>query len=476
MLQNLEHNILALEPAAGTQVLLGYSGGVDSEVLASLLSEFALKYPQFHCRLVYVHHGLSSNADTWAEHCSVRAALYGLPIKICRVTVDQGPGTSLEAQARKARYQAIAELMQPGDILLTGHHQDDQLETLLLALKRGQGPRGLAAMGQCQAFDADKWQLRPLLHVSRAQIEAQAAQLGLTHIQDESNFDTRFDRNFLRQEIIPALKARWPHIAQTASRSAALCAEQQLALDEVVAARLQPMTSISPWGQCLSLGLLAEQACHWQKLLLRAFIEQQGLELPSQVQLEQALKQVLSARNDASVELRFGTLILRRFAGLLYAQAQAQKALDDDTAGIAGTPGNGAKIEFKPGRADKPVQFGQFQIEFGNHQSAPCSSASDRSSHHSDVRIRMPKANEQWCLGTASAFGLSGAYRCHPHFRDKGRELKKCWQEAGVPPWLRAQLPLLVVDGVLAAVVGLWVEKAFVAKADEPGFSLSLRQ
>ncbi len=435
-------NVLA--PRPGTRVLLGYSGGVDSEVLACLLGQYSAAHPEINCTLVHVHHGLSHNAESWVQHCEARAAHYGLEFRLCRVSVDQGPRTSLEAEARKARYQAISQLMKPGDILLTGHHQDDQLETLLLALKRGQGPRGLAAMGKCQPFD-NGWQVRPLLDCSRQQIEAFAAANQLTHIQDESNFDTRFDRNFLRQDIIPLLKSRWPQIAHTAARSASLCAEQQLALDEVVSDRLSGMVRGTPWGKTLALDELARQAPHWQKLLLRAFIEQSGLELPSQVQLEQALQQLLEAREDAGVELRFSGAVIRRFAAGIYVTSNQ----------ISGTPGQ-QTLE----NGVEQVSYGAFLLTLNSASEGP--------------RVRRGKPEEEWRLATMAVSGTTGAMRCHPHFRDKGRELKKCWQEAGVPPWIRRHLPLLFIDGQLAAVPGIWVEKSFLAKAGEAGVSLAL--
>ena len=137
-------------PEPGTKpamkLVLAYSGGVDSEVLAYGLSRFAKAHPEYQYLLVHVHHGLSGNAGVWQAHCERRAHDYGLPIAVKSVTVASGARISLEAAAREARYDALLSELAPGDILLTAHHQDDQLETLLLALKRGLGPKGLAAM------------------------------------------------------------------------------------------------------------------------------------------------------------------------------------------------------------------------------------------------------------------------------------------------------------------------------------------
>ncbi|MGL5391199.1 MAG: tRNA lysidine(34) synthetase TilS, partial [Shewanella sp.] len=278
----------SLKLSAGSKLVLAYSGGVDSEVLAFGLSEYAKHHPELNYQLVYVHHGLSANADAWAKHCRARGQVYGLPVTIEYVTVVAPARVSLEAKARELRYLAIEQHLGPQDYLLTAHHEDDQLETILLALKRGQGPKGLAAMGPIQPL-AIGMHLRPLLDVSREQIEAFAKQQQLIHIEDESNQDDRFDRNFLRLDIIPRLKARWPSIATTASRSASLCAEQQRVVDDVVAKQLPKWLATAAYSrqQVLKLDGFSALSPRWQCLLLRAFIELQGAALPSLVQLKE---------------------------------------------------------------------------------------------------------------------------------------------------------------------------------------------
>lgn len=189
-------SVRSISAATGTKLVLAYSGGVDSEILAHGLASYAKQHPEYHYLLVHVHHGLSVNADAWAAHCEMQALHYQLPIDIIHVQVNTGPRLSIEAEARRARYNAIKTVMATGDVLLTAHHVDDQLETVLLALKRGLGPKGLSAMGSVQQFDEDKVLLRPLLSIERAQIEAKAAELTLPHIEDESNGDDTYDRNF----------------------------------------------------------------------------------------------------------------------------------------------------------------------------------------------------------------------------------------------------------------------------------------
>ncbi|MDG5901328.1 tRNA lysidine(34) synthetase TilS [Shewanella xiamenensis] len=438
---------------AGSKLVLAYSGGVDSEVLAYGLSEYAKQRPDLRYQLIYVHHGLSPNADAWAKHCQERAALYGLPVTVERVQLELGPRVSVEAAARKARYQAILAHLNPQDILLTAHHEDDQLETILLALKRGQGPKGLAAMGHIQplslAGKGSCLQVRPLLDISREMIEAFAKAQHLVHIDDESNQDDKYDRNFLRLEIIPRLKARWPSIASTASRSAQLCAEQQAIVETEVSERLPKLLTKAAVTEqtVLKLTELAAQPIEWQGILLRGFIESQGFTLPSYVQLQQMLQQLIHAKEDAKVHIRINDCVLRRFAGMLYldsgetlSTAPHITARDLHQEILTLLTQASAMVE------DKIVPIGLVTT---------------------GPRLRLPNADEVVSL----RYGLPGQFRCQPHFRDKGRELKKLWQECAVPPWLRAEVGFVFYNDKLVMAFGLWVEKAFCAQGDEIGLS-----
>ncbi|RTR32642.1 tRNA lysidine(34) synthetase TilS [Shewanella atlantica] len=454
---------------SGSQLVLAYSGGVDSEVLALGLANFARDNPQYRYLLVHVHHGLSSNADAWAAHCQSQAAKYNLPIEIKRVEVKIGPRLSIEAQARNARYEAITSLMAAGDGLLTAHHLDDQLETVLLALKRGLGPKGLSAMGEVQTFDNNKQLLRPLLSISREQIESLAASQAIVHIEDESNQDSKFDRNFLRLEIIPKLKARWSSIAVTASRSAALCAQQQAVIDEEVSKRLPSyIVPVSQGnGTAFELSDLSEQDLNWQLLLLRGYIEYLGFAPLSQVQLEQALYQLLDAKPDAKIELRLGDTLIRRFRGRAYlssveaehAERIAKSVFELDLTSLLSSASVRAGECVKAGNAETRLGFGVSELA----TLWVCSSAK------SD-RVRFPNTDEK----VSVRFSVAGSTRCSPHNRQKGRELKKLWQEYGIPPWEREKVPFIFYNDVLVCAVGYWIEKAFICRDVSAGLSFKV--
>ncbi len=211
---------------------VAYSGGRDSHVLLSLLAAIRARLEPVELHIVHVNHDLSPNAAKWAQHCAMVCQALKLPYQALNVDATPMVGESQEAAARNARYQALEQLLVAGDALCTAHHQEDQAETLLLQLMRGAGPKGLAAMPESAPL-GEALLLRPLLGVSRDTLCSYAQTQGLEWIDDESNFDTRFDRNYLRREVMPRLKKRWPAAAQTVSRSAAHCAKASHTLQSV---------------------------------------------------------------------------------------------------------------------------------------------------------------------------------------------------------------------------------------------------
>ncbi|QIR14936.1 tRNA lysidine(34) synthetase TilS [Shewanella aestuarii] len=460
---------------ASPKLVLAYSGGVDSQVLAFGLSQFKLSYPAIDCLLVHVHHGLSKNAEEWAAHCVQQASSYQLPICIERVHLTIKPRQSLEAIAREARYQAIENHLIAGDILLTAHHQDDQLETLLLAIKRGQGPKGLAAMGEQQSAQSRSQpglsyhKIRPLLAVSRDDIETFAALQNLSHIEDESNQDDSFDRNFLRLNIIPLLKQRWPSIAQTGSRSAALIAEQQQLIDEETRLRLPSMISHSNVnsmhynGVGLNLDSLATQTPAWQTQLLRAFIFQQGFAAPSQIQLQQMLIQLVEAKEDANIHIEFSGAVLKRYAQYAYVLDKSvltSSAIGVDALASAKIQVWLNKIVLDSSLSDLSIVLPYFpwQLQLVTVQQGN--------------RLALPKDINQVRI----QYGAAGSIKCLPQFehksRQQARELKKLWHEAGIAPWRRQQVPLLFYGDKLVAALGLWLDKKYLAQQDEIGLNI----
>ncbi|MFJ2688526.1 tRNA lysidine(34) synthetase TilS [Pseudomonas sp. NPDC087342] len=209
---------------------IAFSGGLDSTVLLHLLAHLAKTQSLPALSAIHVHHGLQAAADAWPAHCQSVCDALGVPLEVVRVQVQSG--ASLERAARDARYGAFIKCTQANEVLLTAQHRDDQAETLLFRLLRGAGVRGLSGMPSERALGQGHL-LRPLLDVTRAELEAYAAEHQLSWIEDPSNEDRQFSRNYLRHQVFPVLTERWPQAQATMARSAAHLREAQGLLDEL---------------------------------------------------------------------------------------------------------------------------------------------------------------------------------------------------------------------------------------------------
>ncbi|WP_107850546.1 tRNA lysidine(34) synthetase TilS [Oceanimonas marisflavi] len=409
---------------------VAFSGGLDSTVLLVLAARLAAEQAR-EIHALHVHHGLQAAADAWPAHCARVAESLNVPCRILQVKVETGPRISLEAAARNARYAALADELPSGAALLTGHHLDDQAETLLLALKRGAGIAGLAAMPECKPL-GQGIQLRPLLQVSRAELERFATEQGLSWVEDPSNADNRFDRNFLRNEILPRLLAQWPAFAHTASRSAGLCAEQ-LELAEALAGQDLPALQNDHGGLCVAgLSRLSQTR---RNNALRYWLARAGLHL-SLSQLKVVWHELAQARVDADPVFNIGGKTLRRYQGHLYVPV------------LQGKPVAASLLE--------PEQW----LALGVGRLRLC-----RVEDEADLRVDL--APQQLHI----AFAVSGL-RARPVGRSGSRPLKKLWQEYGVPPWHRERVPLLMLGEQLVAAVGVFVCSGFAAKPGQPGWKM----
>lgn len=210
---------------------IAFSGGLDSTVLLHLLADLATREALPPISAVHIHHGLQAAADAWPQHCADVCRGLGIPLKVIHVQVAT-TGASLERAAREARYAGFRQLLAPGDVLLTAQHQDDQAETLLFRLVRGAGVRGLAGMPPLRPLGGG-YLVRPLLDTPRKTLEAYAKAHDVRWVEDPSNTDVQFSRNFLRQQILPALSARWPQASASMARAVSHLAEAQQLLDEL---------------------------------------------------------------------------------------------------------------------------------------------------------------------------------------------------------------------------------------------------
>ena len=286
---------------------MAFSGGGDSTALLLALHELLGKSGREVLRVAHVNHDLQSSAGVWARHCETVAKDLGLRFECREVNVQLG-GKGVEAAARSARYAALQELMQPGECLLTAHHQDDQWETLLLRMLRGAGVAGLAGIHESRSFGPG-WLLRPLLDVPQADLRAWLERRGAPYVDDASNRDTGLDRAFLRHEVLPLLRERWPGAGATAGRMARLAGEMRELLGALAE---QDGRGIARADSIDCQGLLKLSPAR-RANLLRARLNTLGLSAPPEARLRAALDMLLNARPDRRPEARWpGARLSRR--------------------------------------------------------------------------------------------------------------------------------------------------------------------
>lgn len=391
------------------------SGGVDSVVLLQVMHALRQQYPQLNLSALYVNHGLSENALHWQQFCQARCEQLSIDFKAVQVTINQKSRTSIEAQAREARYLVLDQHSPNGSIILLGQHLNDQVETFLLRLKRGSGLKGLGAMQQTRVLESGRECFRPLLAVKRCDIEAFAQQFNISHITDESNLDERFDRNFLRQQIVPKLAERFTGFEQCAARSIELLQQQQTLLDEYTQHDL---------AQCIN----QEQALNIQNMayysairianLLRTWLALFTHIMPTQKQLTQIMSQAIHAKADAQMVIELTDGQIRRHQGFLYFVQPKPQAVD---------------IE----------HVTSHELVLHNGLTLRCLQGEG---------VRAPKPDER----VSVRFNCNSA-RIKPLKKPGSNTLKHWLKDAKVAPWLRANIPLVFYNNELVQAVGYFI-------------------
>jgi tRNA(Ile)-lysidine synthase len=421
-------------PPQHSGLCVAYSGGLDSTILLHALVRLSADDPELRVRAVHVDHGLHANSAQWRQHCQREARALDIDCVTCVVQVDAESETGLEAAARDMRYRALRALLHDGEVLLTAHHADDQVETLLLALVRGAGVRGLSAMPDIQRFDPG-WLARPLLDHTREELEAWARAERLSWLEDPSNEDRSLDRNFLRHEVVAKLRTRWPAVAHSANRSAAHAREAAELLDDLAAIDSAGLRL----GPCLRVEGLRELEPARRRNVLRHWLRSRGAQAPSTRKLAAIDHDMLLAREDRVPCIEWEGVRLRRHRGLLYCDSSDPPDL------------GGARIPWDARESLRlPGDLGRLRIERGPEGRLAASALS----HGVDVRFR------------------EGGESLRPAGDAHHRTLKKLLQSRGVLPWWRNCLPLLYTGEQLIAVGDLWIAEEFAARAGEPAVSV----
>ncbi len=427
----LAEQIKSLEEIAGRprRFVVAYSGGLDSTVMLHAVAALQAN-ADVAILAIHIDHGLQADSAAWQKHCSLFAAALGVGFQSLNVNVQADAGKGPEAAARDARYSALGAALQSGDWLLSAHHRDDQAETLLLNLIRGSGPAGVAGIGDIRRFGPG-WLVRPMLDVDRSDLLAYATLHKLPWVEDPTNTDRRYDRNFLRHEILPALASRWPDIAVRLQRSAGHAGEASQLLVELAELDLKALGSRP---QRMAINELLKLSPGRQRNVIRYALRTLGLSTPTASQLERVLNEVIPARVDAQPLVSWPGAAVRRYRNGLYLMPMELA----DAIAAADIVGEEHELGAGLGRL-------QLQPENGPGVSQALVDAG--------LSVRPREGGEEIQLSAETPT----------------RKLKKLLQEEGIVPWMRNRLPLLYSGEQLVAVGDLWIAAA--ARA-EPGVAV----
>lgn len=410
-------------------LLVGFSGGRDSTVLLHALATLRERLPA-PLRAIHINHGLHPDAAQWERHCRAVAAALDVEYTSRTVTIDIADPRGLEAAARAARYEALEAELCPREWLLTAHHADDQLETVLLQLLRGSGPAGIAAMPARAPFGRG-FLVRPLLAFDRQAFAAYAENNRLNYLDDPSNIDDRRDRNYLRHEIVPPLKQRWPAATTTVGRAARHAAQAKSLLADLAALDLERIATANastlPAEAVLALG--RDRAAN----LLRCWLNERKLPIPPERRLDALLSQAAEAAEDKAPKVAWPGAEARCWQGRIYAFAP---------------PGDPPPL---PARwHGEPLTLGP---GLGELRAVPAAGGLRKDIIAEGVELR-------W---------RDGGERIRPAGQPHHRALKNLLREADVPPWIRNRIPLLWFNNELVAVAHLWVADEVAAPPSETG-------
>lgn len=383
------------------KLIVGFSGGLDSTVLLHVLA--SVKSLKDKLLAVHINHSISPNAKIWqnqAEEVSKK-----LKVDFLAKTVEFNRQSNIEANAREVRYEFLSSLTLESDCLVLGHHKDDQVETVLLQLFRGAGIDGLAAMPELRS-SASKNIARPLLSFSRFELEEYAKEKNIKWINDESNQDIHYSRNFLRHTIIPLIEEKWPGVNESIFRSASHC---QQAIENLEALALMDCPELQKNESHLNTANLRGLNFSRISNVIRQWLKGKVVNMPSTTTLARIINEVIYARRDANPLVAWEGGTIRRYKELLYLLVSIDRneikrpkvAHDKDRAILAQAVSQGLIIP-----------------------------------ENALVEIRYRKGGEKIIL------------------HGQTKSLKKLFQEWCVPPWKRSEVPLVYIDNTLCAVVG----------------------
>ncbi len=422
-----------VEESQCERFVVAFSGGLDSTVLMCLATEYA-EPRDLKISAIHVDHGLQDASPQWAAHCVRYAEDLGVP---CEVVVLNGRverGMSTEEWARNERYRAFKARVDDRTCVLTAHHLDDHVETVLHNAMRGSGPHGLAGIRPWQPF-GDGYLARPLLPCRKAVLRAYAEVSDLTWIEDPSNADERHTRNVIRRRMLPTLEAGFPGVVNNLNRLADIQAQLARAIDRNADAALD---AIACPGYQIPIETLLDSEPEIRAFVLKRWLARAGAALPGHRHIDQILSRLVGAREDAMPVVHWRDCEVRRYRDHLYLMRRLS-----ESPGLESVAWNFASTMRFPWGVMSTRKIRDGGVDTARLQNAQIA-----------VRFR------------------GGGERCHPDTRARSQTLKKLFQDWHVPPWERDLTPLIFVDGVLAVVGTHCVSRGFAVSAGAEGIEL----
>lgn len=420
---------------ATNNLLVAFSGGIDSKVLLHALANLKQQQLIKNIAAIHVNHGLQTAAEQWQKQCEKDCAEYQIPFYTVSLNLSLHHQSNIEAIAREERYKVFQQYLHKEQFLVTAHHLDDQAETLLFRLIRGCGLHGVSAMSETRTLskEAGNQLIRPMLDLSKQAIEAYAKKNQLTWIEDPSNQDVNFSRNYLRHKVMPVIRQQWPSVTKTFSRFSQIAKQQSQLLDEIAQEDFISTSKVLP-NHCvytLDIEKLFFLSSARQKNLLHYWIKKNQKKSSANNEINEIVNQLSAALDGASIQVNVGDGIIRSYQKNLWFIQSHQPAnhfeicVWDDIQHMI--------------KLDNDIIL---QTKITNQ-----------------IGLRKPLPNEKVILKPRN-----GGETCLPDYRNKSTSLKKIYQELGVPPWQREWLPIIYYNEEIVAVPGVFICKDYLTE------------
>ena len=419
-----------IKPLLPNKFCIAFSGGVDSTVLLHVMKNIIDEKSQI--RAIHINHNIVDNSKVWSKTCKSICKNFGIDIEIISLEVTH-IGYGLEAAARDERYKKLKEKLYENEYLLTAHHEEDQMETVFLRMARGTGLDGLQGINEKYSF-GEGIIFRPMLEVSKTSVMDYAKEHQLKWVEDSSNQDTHFDRNFLRKKIIPQFRERWPSIASSVSRLSQLSAQNIKILNQIAEEDIGPIANMNE----LPLAKLLDKSFERANNMLRYIILANGMSIPSMKTLQDGLKEMLDPETDKSV-IAWKDYCIRKYKNHLYFLSNSD--LEPN------------KVDVKiPWEIGKTVNLGE---NIGTIEATFI--------HGDGLSIEK-------CKNKLTISYRQGGELIKPIGHRINKSLKNLFQENQILPWMRDKIPLIYYQDELVSVADLWFNQNYVASQNEAGF------